>query len=177
MAKQIYIDENGNEVLVSGTITNAGNLPLGSDFSDPTSTAGAIGDLTTLTTTDKSSFVGAVNEVNANKVSTTTYETITQPTINTAAGLSGNVYCKTIGHLVIVWGTIATTTALTSGTNILSGLPNKTQHSANVVTRAFDNSSGLPADDIVLYQPTTVLQLSGNAGASKTYTIYYMYYS
>ena len=42
MAKQIYIDENGNEVLVSGTITNAGNLPLGSDFSDPTSTAGAI---------------------------------------------------------------------------------------------------------------------------------------
>ena len=42
MAKQIFIDENGNEVLVSGTITNAGNLPLGSDFSDPNSTAGAI---------------------------------------------------------------------------------------------------------------------------------------
>ena len=67
MAKQIYIDENGNEVLVSGTITNAGNLPLGSDFSDPNSTAGAIGDLTTLTTTDKSSAVGAINELNANK--------------------------------------------------------------------------------------------------------------
>ena len=72
MAKQIYIDENGNEVLVSGTITNAGNLPLGSDFSDPTSTAGAIkantdniGDLTSLTTTNKSSAVGAINEVNA----------------------------------------------------------------------------------------------------------------
>jgi len=42
MAKQIYIDENGNEVLVSGTITDAGNLPLGSDFTDPTSTAYAI---------------------------------------------------------------------------------------------------------------------------------------
>jgi hypothetical protein len=42
MAKQIYIDENGNEVLVSGTITDAGNLPLGTDFTDPTSTAGAI---------------------------------------------------------------------------------------------------------------------------------------
>ena len=27
MAKQIYIDENGNEVLVSGTITNDNNLP------------------------------------------------------------------------------------------------------------------------------------------------------
>ena len=65
MAKQIYIDENGNEVPVSGTIATAGNLPLGSDFSDPTSTAGAIGDLTTLTTTDKSSAVGAINEVDA----------------------------------------------------------------------------------------------------------------
>ena len=51
MAKQIYIDENGNEVLVSGTITNAGNLPLGSDFSDPTSTAGAIKALQTETLT------------------------------------------------------------------------------------------------------------------------------
>jgi len=65
MAKQIYIDENGNEVLVSGTITDAGNLPLGTDFTDPTSTAGALGDLTTLTTTNKSSLVGAVNEVDA----------------------------------------------------------------------------------------------------------------
>ena len=46
MAKQIYIDENGNEVLVSGTITNAANLPLGSDFSDPTSTAYAIKNAT-----------------------------------------------------------------------------------------------------------------------------------
>ena len=45
MSKQIYIDSNGNEVLVSGTIATAGNLPLGSDFSDPTSTAGAIKDL------------------------------------------------------------------------------------------------------------------------------------
>ena len=45
MAKQIYIDENGNEVPVSGTIATAGNLPLGSDFSDPTSTAYAINGL------------------------------------------------------------------------------------------------------------------------------------
>jgi len=42
MAKQIYIDSNGNEVLVSGTITDAGNLPLGTDFTDPTSTAYAV---------------------------------------------------------------------------------------------------------------------------------------
>lgn len=45
MSKHIYIDSNGNEVLVSGTITNAGNLPLGSDFSDPNSTAYAVKDL------------------------------------------------------------------------------------------------------------------------------------
>ena len=50
----------------------AGNIPLGTDFSDPTSTAGALGDLTTLTTTDKSSAVGAINEVNANKPTNTT---------------------------------------------------------------------------------------------------------
>ena len=41
MSKQIYIDSNGNEVLVSGTIATAGNLPLGT--TTPTgSTAEAI---------------------------------------------------------------------------------------------------------------------------------------
>ena len=61
MAKQIYIDENGNEVLVSGTITNAGNLPLGSDFSDPNSTAGAINSLITTDTVSGTVNIGANN--------------------------------------------------------------------------------------------------------------------
>lgn len=47
---------------------DASNIPLGSDFSDPNSTATAIGDLSQLTTSVTSSLVGAVNEVNSGKV-------------------------------------------------------------------------------------------------------------
>ena len=42
MAKQIYIDSNGNEVLVSGTITNDNNLPHFSGTPTQGSTAEAI---------------------------------------------------------------------------------------------------------------------------------------
>ena len=42
MAKQIYIDENGNEVLVSGTITNDNNLPHYTGTPTAGSTAEAI---------------------------------------------------------------------------------------------------------------------------------------
>ena len=63
MAKQIYIDSNGNEVLVSGTITNDNNLPHYTGTPTAGSTAEAIGDLSTLTTSVKSSLVGAVNSI------------------------------------------------------------------------------------------------------------------
>ena len=43
MSKQIYIDSNGNEVLVSGTITNDNNLPHYTGTPTPNSTAEAIG--------------------------------------------------------------------------------------------------------------------------------------
>ena len=92
MAKQIYIDENGNEVPVSGTIATAGNLPLGYDFSDPNSTAGALGDLTTLTTTDKSSAVGAINEVNGKTLKTLVKSV---PFGNTTAGTQISVDLST----------------------------------------------------------------------------------
>ena len=42
MAKQIYIDSNGNEVLVSGTIINDNNLPHYTGTPTPNSTAEAI---------------------------------------------------------------------------------------------------------------------------------------
>ena len=67
MSKQIYIDSNGNEVLVSGTIINDNNLPHYTGTPTQGSTAEAIGDLSTLTTTDKSSIVGAVNELDSDK--------------------------------------------------------------------------------------------------------------
>ena len=44
MAKQIYIDSNGNEVEISGTINYANMLPL--SVSDSTDVETAIGDLT-----------------------------------------------------------------------------------------------------------------------------------
>ena len=44
MSKQIYIDSEGHEILVSGTIETAGNLPLGNTIPE-NSTAKAIYDM------------------------------------------------------------------------------------------------------------------------------------
>lgn len=65
MAKEIYIDNLGNEIPVCGVPLSASDLPIQAGSS--TSTEEAIGDLSSLTTSVKSSLVGAVNEVNANK--------------------------------------------------------------------------------------------------------------
>ena len=62
MSKQVYIDSNGNEVQVSGTINSADMLPMSA--SDSTKVKTAIGSLSQLTTSVTSSLVGAVNEVN-----------------------------------------------------------------------------------------------------------------
>ena len=62
MSKQIYIDSNGNEIQVSGTVNSADMLPLEAGSSKMTSEA--IGSLSSLTTTNKDSLVDAVNEVN-----------------------------------------------------------------------------------------------------------------
>ena len=107
MSKQIYIDENGNEVLVSGTITNAGNLPLGSDFSDPTSTAGAIAN-----------------------IGKGTYST-TGLTYNNCSLQDGGYY--KLGNIVLVNLRIKLTSAFTGGNAVVSGLsvPNSTN---NMVT-------------------------------------------
>ena len=61
MAKEFYVDKNGNEVLISGTVNTADMMPMSA--SDSRKVSEAIGDLSQLTTTDKSSLVGAVNEV------------------------------------------------------------------------------------------------------------------
>lgn len=65
MSKQIYIDSNGNEVQVSGTVNSADMLPLEAGSSKMTSEA--IGDLSTLTTSVTSSLVGAVNSLVTDK--------------------------------------------------------------------------------------------------------------
>jgi len=67
MSKQIYIDSNGNEIQVSGTVNTAEMMPMSGNDSKKVSEA--IGDLSDLTTSDKSSLVGAVNEVVSGKQS------------------------------------------------------------------------------------------------------------
>ena len=61
MSKQIYIDSNGNEIQVSGTVNTADMMPMSGN--DSTKVSEAIGDLSQLTTSVTSSLVGAVNEV------------------------------------------------------------------------------------------------------------------
>ena len=55
MAKQIYIDSNGNEVLVSGTITNDNNLPHFSGTPTAGTTAEAIASIPVIKTKEWSS--------------------------------------------------------------------------------------------------------------------------
>lgn len=62
MSKQVYIDSNGNEIQVSGTVNTADMMPMSGN--DSTKVSEAIGSLSHLTTTDKSSTVKAINEVN-----------------------------------------------------------------------------------------------------------------
>lgn len=62
MSKQIYIDSNGNEIQVSGTVNTADMMPMSGN--DSTKVKTAIGNLSSLTTTHKDSLVNAVNDVN-----------------------------------------------------------------------------------------------------------------
>ena len=77
MSKQIYIDSNGNEIQVSGTVNTADMMPMSGN--DSTKVSEAIGDLSQLTTSVTSSLVGAVNEVVSTKQNKITYhqETVT----------------------------------------------------------------------------------------------------
>lgn len=102
MSKQIYIDSNGNEVLVSGTITNDNNLPHYTGTPTAGSTAEAIGDLSQLTTTDKSSLVGAVNEV-VDDLGDKPTNTVVNPflkvktTANITKAIAANSYASILG--------------------------------------------------------------------------------
>lgn len=69
-----------DSLTVAGMTDN--NLPHYTGTPTAGTTAEAIGDLSTLTTTDKSSLVGAVNEVNANKADKTAFTKKTYTTTN-----------------------------------------------------------------------------------------------
>ena len=82
MSKQIYIDSNGNEIQVSGTVNTADMMPMSGN--DSTKVSEAIGDLSQLTTTVTSSLVGAVNAVNG-KASTTDFTFTPDSSVNTTS--------------------------------------------------------------------------------------------
>lgn len=71
MAKQIYIDENGNEQLVSGTINNAELLPIQSGSA-----------------TNTKDYIDSVKNDLSDNVITETYKTITSGDITADSGLS-----------------------------------------------------------------------------------------
>ena len=102
MAKQIYIDENGNEQLVSGTINTADMLPIESGSSTNTKDyidSGLSGKQDTLSTTS-----GTI-------------------TANSSGGWTANGWCKKYGNLVSFYVDGNKSSALASGWNTIGTLP------------------------------------------------------
>ena len=94
----------------------AEDFPLSS--TDPTPTSEAIGDLSQLTTSDKSSLVGAVNEVNSNT------KPVYLSTITTGANISFSANTSyRVGNLVVLNCILKVTGNLANNATVLSGIP------------------------------------------------------
>ena len=151
MSKQIYIDSNGNEVLVSGTIINDNNLPHYTGTPTAGTTAYEIKDL--------QDSIGTLNTVTINN----TYAT-------------GNLYYKKLGNMVIVFGLITLTANVATGNLIFSGLPSN-NNGANNVIKAINND-GTSADWVIYCGNTSSNYLSASSQPSgKSYTISFAYYT
>ena len=103
MAKEIYIDENGNENLVSGTINYGSLLPMSP--SDPDFVADRITALE----------IGKVD-----KTSFTSITSISSANANVTVNQGGYIKC---GKVVIVTAKITLSSNLNISTKILTGLP------------------------------------------------------
>ena len=151
----------------------AEDFPLSS--TDPTPTSEAIGDLSTLTTSVTSSLVGAVNELDSDKLDKSTYTEKTSVTINSLVA-TGAVYTKKIGNMVMVWGLVTTTENITTGTAILTGMY-MNNNGANNVVKFIDNNGTSP--DWVLYTPNAnnVLLSASAQSSGHSFTVSFIYYS
>lgn len=103
MAKQIYIDENGNEIQVSGTINTAELLPISGN--DPTDT--------------KSYIDSAISALE--NYSLTDYSTNIASNWNVIT--SSGCYAMKIGNVGIITIRIKTSASISSGSLTLSTLP------------------------------------------------------
>lgn len=151
------------------------NDQIGTNTTDIGNIAADVGDLTTLTTTDKSSLVGAVNELDSDKLDKSTYTENTSVTINSLVA-TGAVYTKKIGNMVMVWGLVTTTASITTGTAILTGMY-MNNNGANNVVKFIDNNGTSP--DWVLYTPNAnnVLLSASAQNSGHSYTVSFIYYT
>ena len=94
MAKQIYIDSNGNEVLVSGTITNDNNLPHFSGTPTAGTTAEAIADLQNRIQVKKDQLTGTTD---SNGLISFAHGT----RVIVGSVCSGNIVCMQIQHFLV----------------------------------------------------------------------------
>ena len=97
MAKQIYIDENGNENLVSGTINNATLLPYDNNTStkekiDEKADSSMFGDITGVTITCPRCPIASVTNLKVKKAGDMV---ILGANLNFGASQAGNVYLLT----------------------------------------------------------------------------------
>lgn len=136
-----------------------------------------IGSLSTLTTTDKSSIVGAVNEVNAGLTNTYTKSEIdgVQNAIVNSTYATGNLYFKRFGKMVIVFGMITLTDNVSTNNQIFSGLPLNNNGGNNVIKAI--NNDGTSADWVIYCPNNNNVYLSASSQPSgKSYTISFAYY-
>ena len=143
MSKQIYIDSEGNEIQVSGTVNSADMLPFTAGSSKMTSEA--IGSLSFLTTTNKDSLVDAVNEVNGKlTVETDTYNIATY---------GGYVKCLKYGNMVTImlvdFGT--TQAPATGAAYTLANIASKYRPAVNLRVDGYANYSSYKYDGMQGY--------------------------
>ena len=134
MAKQIYIDSNGNEVLVSGTITNDNNLPHFSGTPTAGTTAYEIASIGGYSTTEKA--IGTWTDGSTVYKKTVTSTSITSNSLNNIAhGITG------LNRLIDISGNCI------RADNTLMPIPRITTDGANGLISV----SSVNATNIVLY--------------------------
>lgn len=107
MSKQIYIDSDGNEIQVSGTVNSADMMPM--SVSDATKVSEAIGNLNTPTALTLSNVpTGVTNNSKAYKLSNGLILIMVEVTFSNASGSWQNVFDITWSGTTIVncFGTV-----------------------------------------------------------------------
>ena len=147
MAKQIYIDENGNENLVSGTINYGSLLPMSPN--DPDKVADRITALETA---------------------------LSNNTATLGENISGGVWYKKYGNMVWCCGRITTTASISTNSVLFSGIPSNNFNGNNVI-KGIDNDGVSADCVMYQAQSTGSMRAASNIASGKTYIISFIYYT